>query len=393
MHIRSLGLLAKVLSVSALLLVLAACGTNPTNSQITNTCGGCSFLYATTNANQILSFELDSSGTLGAPVSTPAVANSPDLTGLGGLGGLYPPGGPLYVSDPNGNDVDAFVVSGNGALTPMTGSPFGLGGSSTGTPAALLTFGNFLYVGDTNGTITAFNIASGGALTAISGSPIAAGFAPVNLVSAYTNPPNGPSFPLLYAADFSGGGIWGFTIGSDGSLTAIPGSPFATPANSAPSQMFVGASVNSGGVLYVALSGLNEIGAFAISASGSLTPLAGSPFAAGRGPGSLFGFTNFLYALNSLDHTISAYSMDQNSGVLNEISGSPFAAGTADQGLINNTLDSAIFYVPDLHSSNILGFVADNTTGSLAPLAGSPFSTGVGPVALTTVGFPAMDPP
>jgi 6-phosphogluconolactonase len=393
MRICSLGLLAKILSLSALLLVLAACGTNATKSQLTSECGGCSFLYATTNANQILSYQLDSSGALGVPVSTPAVANSPDLTGLGGLGGLNSSLGPLYVSDPNGNDVDAFMVSGSGTLTPMTGSPFGLGGSAAGTAAGLLTFGNFLYVGDTNGTISAFNIASSGALMAISGSPIAAGFAPVNLVSAYTNPPNGPSIPVLYAADFSGGGIWGFTVGSDGSLTAIPGSPFATPANSAPGQMFAGASVNNGGILYVALSGLDQIGAFAIGASGSLTPLAGSPFAAGRGPGSLFGYTNFLYALNSLDHTISAYSMDQNTGVLAEISGSPFAAGTADGGLVNNTLDAAIFYVPDLHSSNILGFVADNTTGSLAPLAGSPFSTGVGPVALTTVGFPAMDPP
>lgn len=392
MYFRSLGHLAKVLSIPALLLILAACGTNVMSTR-SNECGGCSFLYATTNANQILSFQLNSGGALGAPVSTPAVANSPDLTGLGERGGLTPPGGPLYVSDPNGNDVDAFVVSGDGTLTPMTGSPFGLGGSSTGTPAGLLIFGNFLYVGDTNGTISAFNIASSGALTAISSSPTAAGSAPVNLASAYTNPLNGPSIPLLYAADFSGGGIWGFTIGSDGSLTTIPGSPFATPANSAPSQMFVGASANNGGILYVALSGLSEIGAFAISASGGLSPLAGSPFAAGRGPGSLFGYSNFLYALNSLDHTISGYSMDQNTGVLMEVSGSPFAAGTADGGLINNTLDAAIFYVPDLHSSNILGFVADNTTGSLAPLAGSPFSTGVGPVALTTVGFPALDPP
>jgi hypothetical protein len=377
MHVPSLGSLAKVLFVPALLLILAACGTNSQSNKI---CGGCAFLYATTNSNQILTLPINSGGALGTAESSPGPANGPSIVTYGG---------PLYVSDPNTNAIDGFAANGsNGTVAPMMGSPFSVGGPA-GTAAELLTFGNYLYAGDTNGTIAAFNILGSGVLTTIPGSPYAAGVAPLHLVSAYTG---SPSISLLYAADFTGGGIWAFTIGSDGALTAVPGSPFATPANSAPAGMFGGGSVASGNILFVALSGLNEIAAFSINGSGALTPLPGSPFGAGKGPVTLFGFSNFVYAMNSLDQTISAYSVDQTTGILTEIQGSPFLSGTASGSFVNDPYVPETFYVPDLQSNSILGFVEDST-GSLAPLPGSPFPTGVGPVALTAVAFPVVDPP
>jgi hypothetical protein len=384
MRIPSLGSLARVLFFPAFLLILAACGTNSQSNKI---CGGCAFLYATTNSNQILTLPINSGGALGTAGSSPGPANGPYIVGTG-FQPQPPYGGPLYVSDPNTNAIDAFAVNGsNGTFAPMMGSPFSLGGPA-GTAVGLLTFGNYLYAGDTNGTIAAFNIQPSGALTVIPGSPYAAGTAPLHLATAYTG---SPSISLLYAADFTGGGIWAFTIGSDGALTAVPGSPFATPANSAPAGMFGGVGVVSGSILYVALSGLNEIAAFSITGSGALTPLPGSPFAAGKGPVTLFGSGNFVYAMNSIDQTISAYSTDQNTGILAEIQGSPFPSGTASGSFVNNPHVPEIFYVPDLQSNSILGFVEDYTTGSLAPLPGSPFLTGVGPVALTAVAFPVMD--
>jgi 6-phosphogluconolactonase (cycloisomerase 2 family) len=112
---------------------------------------------------------------------------------------------------------------------------------------------------------------------------------------------------------------------------------------------------------------------------------------AGRGPASLLAYNSFLYALNGLDHTISAYSVDQNTGVLTEIPGSPFPAGTAVAGLING--NGGVLYVPDTQSKSILAFSVDGSTGSLAPLPGSPFPTSVGPVALTRVVTPILTPP
>jgi 6-phosphogluconolactonase len=377
MLIRSLGNLAKIL-MPVLCLLLTGCGTSANQ---TNTCSGCSFLYATTNSNQVLTFKLESSGALGAETSTPGPVNGPDIAAAAG--------GPVYASDFSSNAINAFAVDGNGSLNSLPGSPFNVGGSP-GNPDGLLVFGNYLYAGETNGTIAAYNIGANGVLTtAIAGSPFAAGFAPVNLVSTYTNPPNAPSIPLLYAADFSGGGIWAFTIGTDGGLTAVAGSPFATPSNSQPAGM--AAAGNATSTLYVALSGLNEIAAFSISATGALTPLPSSPFAAGRGPNSLLAQDSFLYGLNSLDHTISAYSVDQNSGNLTEIVGSPYSAGTAERGLTNNY--GNVLYAPDLNSNSILAFSVDETAGTLSPLTGSPFAMSVGPVALTTIRFPVLDPP
>jgi 6-phosphogluconolactonase len=377
MRICSLGPLAKTLPVTALSLVLAACGTN---SQSNNICGGCAFLYATTNASQILTFKVDSSGALGTSASTRSAANSPDIAAANG--------GPVYLADTNSNAIDGFVVNaGDGGLTSMTGSPFSLGGAA-GNPAGLLIWGTSLYAGDTNGTVSAFNIAADGTLTAVPGSPYAAGTAPLNLISTFTN--SGSVF-VLYAADFAGGGIWGFTAGSNGALMPVPGSPFATPPNSAPTAMAAGGDLISGPILYVALSGLDQVAAFSIGASGALTPLPGSPFAAGGGPVSLLAYVNFLYAMNGLDHTISVYSMDQNTGSLTEILGSPFPAGTASGALITDL--GGVLYAPDAQSNSILAFSVDPSTGSLSPLSGSPFPASAGPVALTAIRFPVSDPP
>jgi 6-phosphogluconolactonase (cycloisomerase 2 family) len=380
MPIRSLRIISKLLSASVLLLVLTACGgsgTSTTNNQQGSMCSGCQFLYASTNANQILTYQVSSSGALGSPSSTPGAPNTPYFAG--------PPGGPVYALDASSNTLDAFNVNySTGALTPM-GSPFNLG-STSGARAGFLWVGQYLYVGDTNGTISAFNISDTGANPiAVPGSPFAAGAAPVNLFWSYSNPPNST---ILYAADFSRNVIWAFTIGSTGALTMVPGSPFATSPNSAPAGM---AAI--GYTLYVALSGTNQIAAFSIGASGALTPVTGSPFPAGRGPKSLLGYTvdngDYLYALNSLDHTISAYSMDQTSGILTEVQGSPFPAGTASAGIVGGRA----IYVPDLQSNDILAFAVEGATGSLSPLTGSPFPTSVGPMALTIVDSPILTPP
>jgi 6-phosphogluconolactonase len=374
MCIRSLGPLCKAFSLTFLLVLLASCNANNSSMTQYNACSGCAFVYATTNAGQLLTFQAGSNGALGTPTITQGAANSPYLTAP--LGSST-----LYASDSNNNAIDAFAVDEtNGMPTAITGSPFSMG-ASTGNPAGIANFENCLYVGDTNGTVVAFNITSDEGLTTASGSPYSAGFAPVNLLAYNTG-----SFAVLYAADFTGGGIWGFTIGSNCTLTPIPGSPFATADNSAPAAITVNWTT-----IYVALSGLNEIAAYSVNESGALVPVPGSPFAAGRGPASLLAYNTFLYALNGLDHTISAYSVDQSTGALTGVAGSPFAAGTAFGGLING--DGGGVYVPDSQANSILGFSINESTGSLAPISGSPFLTSAAPEALTSVILPILDPP
>jgi 6-phosphogluconolactonase (cycloisomerase 2 family) len=382
MRIRSLGPLAK-LSVPALLLVLAGCGTNNANSNNNQSggCSGCSFVYATTNDGQLLTFPAQTGGALGTPATTPGAPDSAYVS-------APTPGNTFYVADSQNNAIDAFYANeNNGTATAIGTVSLGTG---PGSPTGILQLNGYLYVGDTNGTISVLGTGGTG-LTPISGSPFQAGGEPLNLATASVAALYGPNVSVLYSADFTGGAISGFTIESDGSLLTIPGFPTLTPPNGAPTEMYVGSSSN-GGILYVALSGLNEIEAFNIvESTGELVPLTGSPFAAGRAPVSLAGYHSFLYALNSLDHTISGYTMDRNTGALTEIAGSPFAAGTAAAGLISG-FDGAL-YVPDTQSNAVLGFSVNTTTGSLTPLAGSPFPAIGGPVALTSVFFQILTPP
>jgi 6-phosphogluconolactonase (cycloisomerase 2 family) len=71
-----------------------------------------------------------------------------------------------------------------------------------------------------------------------------------------------------------------YSIGSDGKLTQLAGSPFPALASGFPAS--VAASPN-GSFLYVVLHG-NQVDGYSIGTGGGLTPLTGSPFTAGTSP-------------------------------------------------------------------------------------------------------------
>jgi len=167
----------------------------------------------------ILAFTLDS--TTGLPT---AVAGSPFAAVPGSSVNTHPgqiavdtSGSFVYTALNATNQVAAFsIVKPAGTLTALPGSPFPAG---TG-PVALIVAGNFLYVSNTDGTISGYKIDSTtGVLTALTGSPFAirAGSFATNLFGS-----------VLYAT--GAGGIQAFNIDSTtGALTAIAGSPFPDP--------------------------------------------------------------------------------------------------------------------------------------------------------------------
>lgn len=165
----------------------------------------------------------------------------------------------------------------------------------------------------------------------------------------------------------------------------MPGSPFPTVPGGGP-EGFLGA----GKWLYVALKNAGAIAAFRVAADGSLTPLAGSPFPAGRGAYSMAGENGYVYAINNQDGTISAYRQDATSGNLTAIAGSPFpgavSAGDALYG-------SGSLFVSSAASNAIYVFGLDATSGNVSPQSGSPFAVPSGLVALTFLQFPVVDPP
>jgi 6-phosphogluconolactonase len=209
----------------------------------------------------------------------------------------------------------------------------------------------YLYTGfgsTGTGTIYGWSIGSAGTLTALSGSPYAAPFMPFVPVgfgtqSIITNPTGSL---LFFSAEDNGTGTLGpfvyvFQIGSDGSLTAASGSPFSVP--------FTGnlATDGLGKYLYITEAFTNhtgsEIAAYSIGTTGALTLVSGSPFAG------------------------NDFNMWQVQG---EPSGK-FMIGTTGESIAINTVDNDKLYVFSI-----------GTTGALSEVSGSPFVTQSSPLSI-----------
>src|SRR5262249_25728588 len=137
---------AAVTCAFAGLLSLAACGGA---SHIGETLGGCGnncppnpeFLYAT-SPDHVLAFTIDQS--TGALSTSVVVAGPNQSTGLTGTPTL----GHLYVSDFLNDAVDGFSINAStGALTPITDSPFFLGGTPPGAGglSPFVSAGQYMY--------------------------------------------------------------------------------------------------------------------------------------------------------------------------------------------------------------------------------------------------------
>src|SRR6266436_6023989 len=257
----------------------------------------------------------------------------------GVTGTLTPVPGSPFPENPTikGEFPRAVAVDPNtGALAQVPGSPFPAGGIPRGLtvdPA-----GRFVYVASgyrgSPGIVSAFTIdANSGALTPVAGSPFPV---PTDPKSSFGQSlPNSvtvdPSGRILYVTDSWQADIWAYAIAeSTGALTLFPGSPF--PAQDGPFSITV---IPRGKFAYSSNTG--TVSAFTIArTTGALTPVPGSPFPAGFYSVSvgLSPTGQFVYAasqgsaLNNWAGSVSAYAIDQSDGKLTPVPGSPFAAGS-----------------------------------------------------------------
>jgi 6-phosphogluconolactonase len=331
-----------------------------------------SYLFATNINGQLSAFPVQPSGGLGTPVN---VAGPSNVTlGLAFVNGY------VYASNPDpatGSSVEGWSFNNaNGSLTPVPGSPFALG--TLRVPRGMAAGDAFLYIADTS-SIDAFQIDTGtGSLTATPGSPFTSGSGDYLALDPQNN-------CCLFASDDDPpGGVMAFTVdGTTGALTKVPGSPFAanpsSSTNTVPMQLVVD---SNGSFLYVSLEGTSEVAGFSIGSGGLLTPIPGSPFSVGKGTISLATASgNLLYVSNGLDQTVSGFSIDSTTGLLTRLAGSPFA--------ISSTvlLASPWPYANVLYASGpggIFAYSVDTSTGSLTPISGSPFPSD-SPTALAYV--------
>ena len=345
--------------------VPSTAGTGGTTCGSSSTTTAPEVLYATSRSNggQILAITVDpSSGTLGASTSFSGPLSA---SGIATSQNQF-----LYVSDDQNGAVDAFSIDQtNGSLTLIPGSPFTPSGQLAFAPQALVASSTTVYANALNG-ITGFSIGTNGALTTVVGSPYPGGLGGQSaLGQSNTMPPNF----FLYATNFGdpGGAISAFQIVApvSGILTPVPGN-FTTGAFSGPSAIVFDGAFSTPFV-FVGLNNSQEIAAFSVNVStGALTPVPGSPFSTGFTPGflALNAEQNSLYAMTP-NGAIYAYRIQTN-GLLAAIGSFPVMVGAPPGGMIITPGDFLYVSVP---TSNLIQGYSINTSGLLTPIAGSPF--------------------
>jgi 6-phosphogluconolactonase len=274
-----------------------------------------------------------------------------------------------------------------GGLISIVGSPFSISGHNGTYGVTIHPNNRYLYSANVStATISAYSISpTTGALTSL-GTPVAAGSG-VNGLFFH------PTGNFLYATNQS----------SDGTLTQISGSPFATTGASSINGVVVS---SDGKFLYAASMGGNGgvVGYTIDQTTGALTLIAGSPFKNTLGgdttnPGD--GITihpNHLWLYMGLVglKKMSGWTIDQNTGVLTPIAApilNNSTTGYTDNGGSASTVsDDGRFLYGTAFSTTasdpkkVIVYNIDPTTGALT--RASEATTGGGPndIRLDTTG-------
>ena len=301
----------------------------------------------------------------------------------------------LYSSNFSGNQVLEYLVNAStGALTPTSQ---GSAPTHTGpTRVAADSTGNHLYViNQTSKDLGAYSISrSDGSLSSVPGSPFAIGQTPTSVAVAsagnyvYVSTLNSVSTPTSF--------VYAFAVQSDGSLTAVPGSPFAT-VNWAQTL----AVDPQGKFLYVSSSpetstaSTSQVDAFAIGADGALTPVPGTPYtepnsqfcANGAWDIAIHPSGNFL-VLPNMCEGIVIYRIDRAAGSLTLVNGSPFAPpvpGFQPTGNVESIAmdpQGTYFWVTDNYCHSGCGVTTDTWKLDSSTGVASYLSSGTGGCAL-----------
>jgi 6-phosphogluconolactonase (cycloisomerase 2 family) len=341
-----------------------------------------------------------------------------------------------YAANSDANNLSAYTIdAGTGVLTPVPGSPFKTDAPSASGPQpvalAVNISGTFEYAADFNGSGTTGYVSGysidplSGALTFVSSSPFAVGNqtrsaavdssgrfvyianpfsnniygfridpATGNLAALSLSPFTDEAGPWSLAVDPSGRFLCVTSINANqlnsfsidpvsGNLTTIGGAP---PTGTSPELVEVDPS---GRFAYVAsLDG--HVSAYTISATGSLTQVAGSPFLAGADTISVAVDPSgrFVYAANRgngsfASFNVSAYTVDPNTGALTEIAGSPFPAGFEPISVAVDPSGNFV-YVANEGDNDVSAYTIDQASGALIANPAGPFAAGANVYAVTT---------
>lgn len=190
------------------------------------------------------------------------------------------------------------------------------------------------------------------------------------------NPPGAPGQTTAFAfvSNSGSGSVSAFAISNSGGLSVVPGSPFTAGAGA---EFMAFDAVHK--MLFISNQGANSLSVFSVNAgTGMLTAVPGSPFTAGARPTSVAvdAAGRFVFVANQAGNSISVFSIGTNGG-LTAVAGSPFAA-SSPFGLAVNPAGTVLYAsnFPDSSASdlNTVSAFSISSSGALTTVAGSPFA-------------------
>lgn len=321
---------------------------------------------------------------IGLAAASAAIATS--LTAGGAFAADPSTSGHVYVNNNTSgrNSVAGFDRHADGSLTPIAGSPFDAGGAGTGTPFGSAgglqesADGRYLLATDpASNDISVLRIKPNGSLQL------------VDVVDSNGLQPTSIAIhgSLVYVANGGVGGsnYTGFRLNAGGRLAPIVGSTVTLPDNALPGHVLISPDGHRLVATRVGPSGgPSFLDAFRIGADGRLTPAPGSPFAAQRiGPfGSTFSPTdgNRLFVSNAHDGagagSVSVYDVAAD-GTLSAIAGSPFADNQTAPCWVAISPDGSALFAINTASGSISRY-AVGAGDSLALVGSTPFASPTG---------------
>ncbi len=305
----------------------------------------------------------------------------------------------LYVANQGNNSVVHFAVASDGSLTQKDS----ITTSAAPVYLAVNNANTYLYVvsGTTSATLTEYALSSG-----TIGS--AAATEPLTLPSPYSSDSMVPTAvnvlvdnDAVYATAYdksaynpggsttsnaNPGWVFGFAVGSGGALTAVSGSPYQ--AGVKPSAL---ASDPTNRFVFVTDFASNELIGYNVQSGGALSFQVSGPYKTGNQPTSLTIDPRgiYIYLSNSLDSTVSAYTISLPTGtpstVVNATSSTGNSTDTDPVSIIVDPSLGRYVYTANYLGNSISGFRLNPNTGSLTATELTPYPTGANPTALIAV--------
>lgn len=276
-------------------------------------------------------------------LATPSYIAPTTPLGDGGVGMVVAQSKYLYTGFRSTNTIDGWLIGTDGSLTTLNNSPYpapfmGLVPSGFGTQSVITNpTGTLLFFSNGLDKIYVYQIGSDGSLTTATGSPFSVPFSPGNLA---TDGQGKYLYITETLSNHTGLEIGAYAIGSTGSLTLVPGSPFAFPmwqVQGDPTGNFLIGTKGDSAVQ--GFSGMDNafLYVFSIAQSGATAGAitqVGSPVATAASPLSIAVQSNttgnLVYTFGIEDSQlgfdpVEGYSLS-SAGVLTAVTGSPFTS-------------------------------------------------------------------